>query len=159
MKGELYIRTSATASPTGSTDQYVREGWVDAYETWGVSFTDSSLSALLTPAPLKAPIENKSRLQHGKSLVQTSTYIKKDEREVTIEMHIKANSRAGFISRYDSFCNDVLSKQFIEIRSGYTPSKVFHMTYESCSQFSEFIQQIAKFSLRLNEPNPDNRTE
>ena len=152
-KGELYIKTSATTAIQGN-----RDGWVDAYDTWGVSFTDASLSALMTPAPAKAPVENKSRLQHGKSVITNETYSKKDERDVTLEMHLTAPDKTTFWQRYDGFCSQVLDRQFIHIKSGYRTDRVFHMTYESCTQFTEFIQQMAKFTLRLNEPDPSNRT-
>ena len=153
-KGELYIKTSATSQIQGNEN-----GWVDAYDVWGVSFTDTALSALMTPVSVKKPIENKSRLEHGKKVIENNAYTKKDERDVTLEMHIKAPTKALFWQRYDNFCEQVLEKQFILIKSGYRPAKVFHMTYESCSQFSEWMQQIAKFTLKLNEPNPANRTE
>jgi hypothetical protein len=38
----------------------------DAYTTWGISMDTSSLSALMTPPPMKEFIENKSRLENGK---------------------------------------------------------------------------------------------
>ena len=152
-RGELLIRTNATYQITGNDN-----GWVDAYDTWGISFTDSALSALMTPVSLKAPVENKSRLQHGKRVVTNDNYTRKDERDVTLEMHLTAADKTAFWQRYNDFCTKVLDKQFIEIKSGYLPDIVFHMTYQSCSQFSEFIQQMAKFTLRLNEPNPDDRS-
>lgn len=34
----------------------------DAYTTWGISMDDTALSALMTPAPNKEFIENKSRM-------------------------------------------------------------------------------------------------
>lgn len=153
-RGELYIKTSRTTEISGND-----HGWVDAYNTWGVSFTDAALSSLMTPAPAKAPIENKSRLEHGKRVIADTLYSRKDERDVTLEMHIKAANKSLFWQRYDAFCEQVLEAQFIDIKSGYIQGKVFHMTYVSCSQFSELMQQIAKFTLSLNEPNPDNRAE
>ena len=41
----------------------------DAYTTWGISMDDTSLSALMTPAPNKDLVENKSRLEHGKRVI------------------------------------------------------------------------------------------
>lgn len=38
----------------------------DAYVEWGISMDNTSLSALMTPAPNKAFIESESRLEHGK---------------------------------------------------------------------------------------------
>jgi hypothetical protein len=153
-KGELFIKTSATSQIQGNEN-----GWVDAYDVWGVSFTDTALSSLMTPASVKKPVENKSRILDGKQVINDSNLTKKEERDVTLEMHIKAPTRLLFWQRYDAFCQQVLEKQFILIKSGYLSDRVFHMTYESCSQFSEWMQHIAKFTLRLNEPNPANRSE
>lgn len=152
-RGELYIKTSATSSITGNDN-----GWVDAYTVWGVSFSEVALSMLMTPAPAKAPVENKSRMQNGKTVLRNETYSKKDERDVSLEMHITAKKKEDFWRQYDAFCEQVLDRQFIDIKSGYRPNKVFHMTYSSCTQFSEWQQMVAKFTLRLNEPDPSNRS-
>ena len=92
-------------------------------------------------------------------VVTAAAYVLKDERNVSLEMHIKAATKTLFWQRYDAFCEQVLDAQFIDIKSGYRPDRVFHMTYESCSQFSEFMQQIAKYTLKLNEPNPADRSD
>jgi hypothetical protein len=132
--------------------------WNDAYTTWGVTLTDNSLSQLMTPAPNKAPVENMSRLEHGKRVVTDGKYVKKDERNITMEMHLIAKSKTEFWTRYNAFCTDVLDKGFFDMKCSYCQGKVFHLIYESCTQFSEFMEELAKFTLRLNEPNPANRT-
>ena len=38
-----------------------------------------------------------------------------------------------------------------------TPNIVYRTIYISCNQFSQFMQGIGKFVLKLNEPNPNNR--
>lgn len=134
-------------------------GWVDAYLQWGVSLTESSLSALMTPAPNKQPVENKSRLQHGKRVITDPTLVRKDERDVNLEMHITASGTEDFWDKYGRFCSEVLDYGFMELKCAYRPTLVFRMTYESCTQFSEFMEEIAKFTLRLNEPNPADRDE
>ena len=144
-------------SGTGKFDPSVSGEWVDTFQQWGVSFSASGLSALVTPAPNKKNVENKSRLQNGKQILKKPSLVKKDERTLNIEMHITAPSIAVFWQRYDSFCTDVLDYGFLDIVNGYIPSKVFRMEYNNCSQFSEFVQQMARFTLRLTEPDPTNR--
>ena len=162
-KGELFIRKASEAGTQNG-------GWVDAYDSYGVSFSDPSLSALVTPAPNKEPIQNKSRLQHGKRVVRNKDYVKKDEREVTLEMHISAANKAEFWTKYNAFCDEILDYGHIDIKhkdityvdkedGNAVKHKVFRMNYLSCTQFSEFMQQLAKFSLRLSEPDPANRKE
>lgn len=153
--GELFFRKSASSS------------WVDVFDTYGISFTDASLSRLMTPAPNKEVIENKSRLQQGKRVVRDPSYVRKDERDVSLEMHMSAPNKATFWSRYSKFCRDFLDNGFFDIKhrditykeNETTKNYVFRMTYSSCEEFSEFIQQIAKFTLTLNEPDPSNRLE
>lgn len=159
-KGELFFRI-----PGG--------GWVDMYDGYGVSLSEKSLSLLMTPAPNKDAIENKSRLEHGKRVVRKHKYVKKDERNVDLEMHVTATNKTEFWRRYNGFCQDWLDWGFFDIAVSHFKSdagapvtvggidygtlSVFRMTYKSCTQFSEFQQQMAKYTLRLNEPDPSNR--
>lgn len=136
MKGELYINGK------------------DAYETWGMSLSDTSLSALLTPPPNKDYIESKSRLENGKSVILDN--VKVDERDVTLQVHFTAKSEAQFFDRYSSFCEELKGGK-LELRTSYQPTVIYRFVYVSCQQFSQFMRGIAKFSLRLNEPNPENR--
>lgn len=136
MKGELFINGK------------------DAYDTWGMSLSDTSLSALLTPPPNKEYIESKSRLENGKSVILDN--VKVDERDVTLQVHFTAKSEKQFFDRYSSFCDELKGGK-LELRTVYQPTVLYRFVYLSCQQFSQFMRGIAKFSLRLNEPNPDNR--
>lgn len=126
----------------------------DAYTTWGMSLTDGAVSTLMTPAPMKSIIENKSRTEHGKRVVNYNP--KLDERDMSLQVHFSANTKEEFFSRYESFCNE-LATGALEIKTRYQPNVVYRTNYISCSQFSEFMFGIAKFTLKLNEPNPMNR--
>ena len=53
----------------------------DCHTTWGISMDTSSLSALMTPSPLKEFIENKSRLEHSKRVL---TSILKSMNEISL---------------------------------------------------------------------------
>ncbi|WP_298072229.1 hypothetical protein [uncultured Bacteroides sp.] len=136
MKGELYINGK------------------DAYDTWGISMADTSLSALMTPAPNKEYIENKSRLEHGKRVITEN--VKVDERSLSLEIHLTATHKDQFFERYLSFCEE-LKKGALEIKTSYQKDVIYRMIYKSCSQFSQFMQGIGKFTLKLEEFNPENR--
>lgn len=127
----------------------------DAYSEWGISMDDTSLSALMTPAPNKELIENKSRLDHGKRIVNTNP--KLDERTLTLQINLTAKDEAQFFARYALFCEE-LETGVLNIRTKYQPNVTYKTIYLSCSQFSQFMRGIGKFSLKLNEPNPKDRT-
>lgn len=127
----------------------------DAYIEWGISMDDTALSTLMTPAPKKEFVENKSRLEHGKRVVAANPKI--DERSLTFQVHLTASNPVQFFSRYQSFCEE-LATGVLDIKTKYQPNVIYRTTYQSCSQFSQFMQGIGKFVLKLNEPNPANRT-
>lgn len=128
---------------------------VDAYTQWGVSLSDTALSALMTPSANKAYITNKSRLEHGKRVIVNDTKV--DERSITINIHLTASNEQEFFNRYNKFCQEVLAQGVVDIKTKYQSDVVYHMIYESCTQFSQFMRGIGKFTLKLLEPNPNNR--
>lgn len=127
----------------------------DAYMEWGISMDDTALSALMTPAPNKEFVENKSRLEHGKRVVAANP--KKDERNLTLQINLTAPDKDAFFAKYDSFCSE-LATGVLEIRTKYQTNILYRTVYLSCQQFSQFMQGIGKFVLKLNEPNPADRT-
>ena len=127
----------------------------DAYTTWCISMDDTALSALMTPAPNKEFIENKSRLRNGKQVVSVNPTA--DERSLTLQINLTAKDEAQFFARYALFCQE-LEKGVLNIRTKYQPDVTYKTIYLSCSQFSQFMRGIGKFSLKLNEPNPKDRT-
>lgn len=167
----LYFKTSATqALPSGAVGRKPftvgsqTEVYADAYTRYGISLEETSLSRLMTPAPNKEIVENKSDIEHGKRVYRDSADVRKDERNVSLIFNITAKNEAEFMSKYALFCDEILDKGFIDIRTEYykydtTKYRVFRMTYLDCSQFSEFCQCIGKFTLNLNEPDPTNRNE
>lgn len=126
----------------------------DAYITWGISFDQTALSTLMTPSPNKAYIENKSRLEDGKRVIVHNPKV--DERSVTLSFNLTAKNEDEFFARYNGFCEE-LKKGYMEITTKYQTNVVYRMVYESCTQFSQLIREIAKFSLKLTEPDPTNR--
>lgn len=138
MKGELFINGK------------------DAYVEWGVSMDTSSLSALMTPPPVKDLPGNKSRLNDGKQVLYDASLVKYDERSITLTLNLTARNEADFFSRYTAFCEE-LKVGKLEIRTKYQPDVVYKTIYKSCSQFSQFMRGLAHLSLKLDEPNPADR--
>lgn len=135
------------------------ETWIngkDAYKTWGVSLEDGAISTLMTPSSLKDFVENESRLEHGKRVLISNPKV--ESRDITLEMHLTAKTKADFLSQYSKFCEEVLETGVVDIISTYQPEVEYHCTYVSCSQFSQYMFGLAKFTLKLNEYNPKNRT-
>ena len=129
----------------------------DAYTEWGVSLTDGAMSALMTPPPLKALVENESRLQHGKRVIKDSDYVMMDERDISLPIHISAKDEDEFIRKYEKFCSEVLMKCYIDLWTPYQPNTIYRLLYISCRQCQVFMNGLAKFMLNCNEPNPDDR--
>lgn len=137
MVGELYINSK------------------DAYSNWGISMTTSSLSALMAPPPNKEFIENKSRLEHGKRVITTNPKV--DERNLSLELQLTAKTESEFFSRLSKFFQE-LETGVLNIRTKYQPTITYKTIYLSCGNFTQFMRGIAKFTLKLCEPNPKDRT-
>ena len=127
----------------------------DAYTRWGVSLSDGSISALMTPAPMKERLTNDVRVEHGSRTSNQNP--KLASRDVTLEMHLSASSRSDFFTKYASFCSE-LATGALNIKTIFQPSVTYRMLYVSCTQFTAFVDGLAKFSLKLTEPNPNNRS-
>lgn len=127
----------------------------DAYISWGISMDNTSLSDLMTPVANKEFIENESRLEHGKQVIVSNHRL--DTRNLTLKINLIASSEQQFFDRYNSFCKE-LATGILEIKTKYQPDVVYKTIYQSCSQFSQFMRGIGKFTLKLNEPNPNDRT-
>lgn len=127
----------------------------DAYTEWGISFDQTALSTLMTPPPNKSYIENKSRLENGKKVLVHNPKV--DERSVTLSFNLTARNDGEFFERYNSFCEE-LRGGLLNIETKYQNGVVYKMVYENCTQFSQLIREIARFSLKLVEPNPNDRS-
>lgn len=126
----------------------------DAYDEWGMFLDETSLSSLMTPAPNKEFIRNSSRLEHGKRVITSNPM--KDERNLVLQVCFTAQTEDLFFKRYVSFCKE-LDTGVLTIKTKYQPDVMYKTIYVSCNQFSQFMRGIAKFSLKLIEPNPNDR--
>lgn len=127
----------------------------DAYMNYGIIMDDTALSTLMTPAPNKEFISNKYRTKDGKHVIKHNPRL--DERDITIGFSMIAKDEETFIANYAKFCEDVLATGEVVINTRYQPNVHYRCIYNSCTQFSQFMRQMAKFSLKLNEPDPSNR--
>ena len=127
----------------------------DAYTTWGVFMDSTGLSTLMTPAPLKEYITNKSPLSAGKKVKPITPMV--DERDLTLTIFIKAASLQEFLRRYQAFVTE-LQRGDIVVQTQYEAGVAYRLKYISCQQFSNYNGRLGKFMLRLNEPDPSNRT-
>lgn len=128
----------------------------DAYLVWGVFFSDAAVNALRTPAPMKGYIENKSRLEHGKRVIHDENTARVDDRDLTLVIYIRASNQEQFDIKFDSFVEELQNGR-IEIELADRPGVVYRCDYISASQFSQFNGRLGKLTLKLNEPNPQNR--
>lgn len=128
----------------------------DAWLTWGITMDDSSLSALMTPPAIKDFPKNSSRLESGSRYITNNPKFK--EREVTLSLQFVADSVEDFLSNYNAFCNDVLATGKLNISTKYQSGVTYYFIYNSCTQYRQYLFKVAKFSLRLTEYNPENRT-
>lgn len=128
----------------------------DAYKEWGIIFGSGSFTALLTPSPVKAYIENKSALDNGKQIL-SGNGPKIDERTIQLTFYLRAKNLTQFLERYNKFCQ-VLQGGKLDIRTKYQPGVTYHCYYLSCQQFTQYNGRLAKFILKVNEPNPADRT-
>lgn len=131
----------------------------DAKATWGIVFDSSSISALMTPASMKDYIENSSRMDHGKKVIINSDLARLDSRSVTLTFALYAKSEDEFFSRYSSFCEEIQSTGKIDIKLSIMSGTVYKCIYKSCSQFTQYNNKLANFSMKVEEYNPADRTE
>lgn len=128
--------------------------YLDAFARWGVDFSDGAISALMTPAPMKGAIENKTYAMEGKQVFRdTEAWL--DERDLSLPFHLLAKDKDEFFARYNSFNNEVLYKKWFDLKTLRTGDTVFHLEYKSCQQFTQFRFGMALFELKVNEASPN----
>lgn len=142
---------------------YINGAAEDTEKQWGIILTETSVTALMTLPPLKSYITNESALSHGKQVLTDSGNLPKiDARDLQLVFGLHAKNLAQFLARYRSFCETMKKGAFsltLHVWDGETFYKeTFNLLYISCSQYSEYNGKLGKFTLKLNEPNPANRT-
>lgn len=126
----------------------------DAWTEWGILMDNTSLATLMTPPGAKDYPSNKSRLEDGTRYLTGNP--RQKERDLTIKIQLVASTQSQFYTRYAAFCEE-LAGGTLDITTAYQPSVTYHCIYNSC-QYTQYTGGIAKFSLKLTEPDPSNRT-
>lgn len=130
----------------------------NAFTTWGIRMGDGFLDALGASAPLKEFIENKSRLEHGKSVIYANPRL--DERELTLQFTIEGSDTADYQAKKKGFYEE-LYKGNIGIKAQANGDEVYHLTYtgKSITYAQSLDRTFGKISAKFSEPNPANHAE
>jgi len=129
----------------------------DAFDLFGVSLSDGAISTLLAPPAAKDRVSNESRLEDGKRVdIQAPTHFQ--ARELTLEMHLIANTYEEFLSRWRAFLAAITATgQGIKLRyTIYGQQIEFNLQYLSATQFGVYNGQLGKFAVRFIERSPNN---
>ena len=129
----------------------------DALAEWGIVPLSNLIGELLAPPPAKDPVKNTSRLEHGSRFLLPGGRTILASRDLTLDLRIRAASESDFLAKYNSLIRE-LESGWLSISTDRLPGLVFKCVYLSCSQYSQYNGNVAKFILRLNEPNPANRS-
>lgn len=129
----------------------------DAFDLFGVSLSDGAISTLLAPPAAKDRVSNESRLEDGKRVdIQAPTHFQ--ARELTLEMHLIANTFEEFLARWRAFLAAITATgQGIKLRyTIYGQQIEFNLQYLSATQFGVYNGQLGKFAVRFIERSPNN---
>ena len=128
----------------------------DAYKTWGVSLEDGAMDSLMSPLAMKQDIVNESRLEHGKRHINIRPKV--DEREIALPMHLSARNKDEYLARLAAFRRELEGGEEIVLSTSHEMGVYYRCIYRSCTPFSAFLGGLAKFSLKLTEPDPTDRS-
>lgn len=129
----------------------------DAFDLFGVALSDGAISTLLAPPAAKDRVSNESRLEDGKRVdIQAPTHFQ--AREITLEMHLIANTFGEFLSRWRAFLAAITATGAgIKLRyTIYGQQMDFYLQYLSATQFGVYNGQLGKFAVRFLERSPNN---
>lgn len=130
----------------------------NAKTKWGVIPNTKLLASLLAPAPVKDPVQSDCRLEHGTRTIIPGGSVKLAKRDFTLEIGMTAPTLPEFYARYKNFIEELTSGWLRIATPRYLPNVVFNCRFVSCTQFTNYNGRIAKFILKLEEPNPHNRS-
>lgn len=127
----------------------------DALTTFGVTLSDGGMSVLMTPAQSKELIENESRMLNGKEIVDIPNLI--SDRDISLPLNVYASDYTQFYSRIQALIEELL-KGKATFNTTYMPAVKYRLTYISCTSLSQLRGEIGKIILKLNEPDPTDRS-
>lgn len=127
----------------------------DAWLKWGITMNTTSLSTLLTPASMKDYPKNSVRIEHGTRYITNN--VKQAERDLSLQIDLVASGMTDFMSKYEAFCAQLATGK-VNIKTKYQPNVTYKCLYISCTQYSMRSGKVGKFTLKLKEPNPNDRS-
>lgn len=127
----------------------------DAFTTWGCFLGNNSVDQLLTPAPAKKRLSNESRLLPGKQVIEGDNIVA--SRDVTLIVYFKGKGLADIYSKIENFTTELLTGISTFILTDL-PLIKFKLDYDSASSLKQVNGKLAKISIKLNEPNPSDRS-
>jgi len=133
-------------------------GFQNGYDYYHVRMGKGFIDALESGIPLKEPIENDSRLEHGvRMLVST----KKAKRNVTLVFNIFGRTEEEYMTHKRTFEGKLL-EGLVDIKvNNSNHTEVYHLVYtgKSVSYRHSYNGRFGIFACQFVEPNPDNRSE
>lgn len=130
----------------------------DAQTEYGAWLGEDSLAALITPAPNKSYLENKSAIANGKDvLISSALPAVQDERNVKLIFYIRGTDTEAMMEKYDKFCT-MLQDGKVDISTSFRPNVTYHLYYLSCGEPKTAFQTAIRLTVNFNEPDPTNRT-
>lgn len=146
MTGDLFIANNydAQGNPIG---------WLDCYYQWGVSLEDGALDALMGFRPNKEPVVNKNVTADGAFYVTGAGHV--DERTVSVPFHIVSGDKADFMLKRNGFY-EAIKEGLLTFKIMHPVEAVYKVYYVSCTQYTQYLDGMAKFMLTLYETNGGN---
>lgn len=128
----------------------------EAFATYGVVMGTGFIDALEGGCPLKDPIENDSRREHGVRML-VSTRLNK--RTVTLKFNIHGESREEYLANKRRF-EGVLLGGIVDIRIAGR-DETYHLVYsgKSVTYHHSYNGVFGTWTASFTEPDPSNRTE
>lgn len=130
---------------------------VDIEATYGVIPQGDFLGQLEKMAPAKPVISNKNANIHGSDVAEHTLYL--DEKKLTLQFALRANSRSSYYEKYIDFVRKLLSTSVISFAVTTIEGirTVYHFCYDDMSSNKRFNGKWSEFTIKFIEPNPMNR--
>lgn len=127
----------------------------DAYSTWGCFLGNNSIDSLLTPPAAKKRISNESNLLPGKQILDYPNVL--SSRDVVLVVYFKGAQYMDIYNRIEAFIKELLQGIAVFTLDEF-PIIKFKLDYDSTSSLKQVNGRLAKLSVKLNEPNPNDRS-
>ena len=122
--------------------------------TYGVRMGNGFIDSLDLPCPLKEPITNSSRLEHG---TRSTMLPKMAQRDVTLTFVIRGSSAEDFKTKKAAFLALLMGNP-VTINVPFIGTAVYTLTYRSSTEYAHSLTgKMCKLAVKFTEYNPGNR--